>query len=94
MSDSTKEQCSYWDRQEFRKADDTDFGFTSPMSEEDYTARNKEDVDDPACGHCMVCLQVKEEQESCTCPGCRKGEACWAEDHNMSTPYDRRLPSA
>jgi hypothetical protein len=55
--------CSFWDRQEYRDADDHGFG-ANPFSimkpadaEAAFLAREVEDEQDPPCGKCDACIE-------------------------------------
>lgn len=57
-------QCSFWGQAEFRRADDSGFGFTPPMSRADWEQRELEDEHDPPCGACPACLEAESLQDS------------------------------
>jgi hypothetical protein len=52
--------CTYQLRQEMRLADDHGFGFTPPMSEKQFEAREEEDRNDPPCGQCPTCKEAEQ----------------------------------
>ena len=75
--------CSYWQRQQFRDADDRGFG-TSPYDlmtpaqiEEHERARAREDEAAPACGDCEDCAAFARYAAEFPEPPPPSPTACW-----------------
>ena len=59
---SHEDSCSFWDRQEFRKADARMGPYSELTPDSFYEAREDEDRRDPACGQCPICRELARDQ--------------------------------
>lgn len=55
------EQCSYWDRQEFRKADEGIGPIPRESMERLQEEHEREDAADPPCGKCATCYEAGDD---------------------------------